>query len=71
MTQATENIRHPRVCVKLVGADGNAYNILGLTIRAMKRANVPPEEIARYQAEATSGDYDHLLQTTLRYVDCE
>jgi hypothetical protein len=24
-----------------------------------------------YQAEATSGDYDHLLQTAMRYVDCE
>jgi hypothetical protein len=26
-------------------------------------------EIEEYIAEATSGDYDHLLQTTMRWVD--
>jgi hypothetical protein len=25
----------------------------------------------QYYAEATSGDYDHLLQTTMRWVDWE
>jgi hypothetical protein len=27
------------------------------------------DEIDEYYAEATSGDYDHLLQTTMRWVD--
>jgi hypothetical protein len=28
-------------------------------------------KIDAYFAEATSGDYDHLLQTTMRWVDWE
>jgi hypothetical protein len=32
---------------------------------------VPSEEIDAYFAEATSGDYDHLLHTTMAWVDSE
>jgi len=32
---------------------------------------VPQDEIDAFFAEATSGDYDHLLQTTMRWVDWE
>jgi len=34
----------------------------------MKVAGLPKEVIDEYYKEATSGDYDHLLQTTLRWV---
>jgi hypothetical protein len=32
---------------------------------------MPPEEIDAFFAEATRGDYDHLLQTTMAWVDCD
>ncbi len=58
-----------RPVVQLVGEDGNAFSILGRVQRAMRRAGWPREKIAEFMAEATSGDYDHLLGTVIRYCD--
>jgi hypothetical protein len=61
--------RYPDVQVQLTGEDGNAFAILGRTAAALRHAEVPQEEIDEFFAEATSGDYDHLLQTTMAWVD--
>jgi uncharacterized protein DUF4314 len=61
--------RYPDIQVQLSGEDGNAFAILGRTAAALRAAGVPQEEIDAYFAEATSGDYDHLLQTTMTWVD--
>jgi hypothetical protein len=61
--------RYPEVQVQLSGQDGNAFAILGRTAKALRQAGVPQEEIDSFFAEATSGDYDHLLQTTMAWVD--
>jgi hypothetical protein len=45
--------------------------ILSRTTAALRTAGVPPEEIDAYLAEATSGDYDHLLHTTMAWVDSQ
>ena len=56
------------VKVRLVGEDGNAYFIMGRVQKALKRAG--HEDLAKaYITEAMSGDYNHLLQTTMDYVD--
>jgi hypothetical protein len=60
--------RYPDICVQLSGEDGNAFAILGRTTRALRQAELAQAEIDQYYAEATSGDYDHLLQTTMRWV---
>lgn len=57
--------------VKLIGADGNAFAILGKVIQAMKRAGYPESTIAEYKTKATAGDYDHLLAVTMEYVEVE
>jgi hypothetical protein len=61
--------RYPDIQVQLTGEDGNAFAILGRTAAALRHAGVPQEEIDAYFAQATSGDYDHLLQTTMTWVD--
>ena len=61
-------MRHPNITVELVGTDGNAYAVLGKVQRALRDAGVPEAEVQTYVAEATSGDYDQLLQTTMRWV---
>jgi Domain of unknown function (DUF4314) len=61
--------RYPDVQVQLTGEDGNAFAILGRTAAALRAAGVPQEEIDTFFAEATSGDYDHLLHTTMAWVD--
>jgi Domain of unknown function (DUF4314) len=61
--------RYPEVQVRLSGEDGNAFAILGRTAAPLRAAGVPQEQIDAFFAEATSGDYDHLLQTTMAWVD--
>jgi len=61
-------MRYPEIEVELVGQDGNAFNILGLVQKALCRKNVPQAEIDEYFAEATSGDYNHLLAVTMEWV---
>lgn len=55
--------------VELSGHDGNAFAIMGTVQRALRRAGATPEEIKEYLDESTSGDYDHLLQTAMKWVE--
>lgn len=55
--------------VELIGNDGNAFAIMGTVRRALQRAGVDPDVIEQYMTEAKSGDYDNLLQVTMRYVE--
>lgn len=61
-------VKYPEIEVELVGQDGNAFVILGAVRRAMRSAGVSSEEIDSFYDEATSGDYDHLLSTCMRWV---
>ena len=71
MPEESDQPRYPEVQVQLTGQDGNAFAILGRTTAALRAAGVAQEEIDAYFAEATSGDYDHLLHTTMAWVDSE
>jgi len=55
--------------LKLVGEDGNAFSILGQARQAAKKAEWPKEKIDKMTEEATSGDYDNVLQTMLKYFE--
>jgi hypothetical protein len=61
-------VKYPKIKVKLVGEDGNAFAIMGRVMSALKKAGVPAEEIAQYQQESMSGDYNNLLMTAMRWV---
>jgi hypothetical protein len=60
--------KYPEIEVRLVGEDGNAFAIMGRVASALKDAGIPKEEIDSYYAESTSGDYDNLLRTAVRWV---
>lgn len=66
-----DDVKYPNLTVQLTGQNGNAFVIMGLVTNTMKRAKVSQETINAYMAEATSGDYDHLLRTTMRYVNVD
>lgn len=61
--------KHPEIEVQLSGEDGNAFAILGRVTEAMRRAGVSEEERDEFMQEATSGDYDKLLQVCMRWVN--
>lgn len=62
-------VRHPEIEVELIGQDGNAFAVLGLVLREMRRAGLSEEERDEFVAEATGGDYDDLLATVQRWVE--
>lgn len=69
MTINDAGVRHPEIEVRLIGTDGNAFSVLGHTIRALREGGVPQAEIDEFEAEATSGNYDHLLATVMDWVE--
>lgn len=62
-------MKHPEISVQLVGTDGNAFALLGTVRKALRTAGVSSDEISDFFDEATSGDYNHLLQTCMDWVD--
>jgi len=63
----TEPIEKP--VVKLIDTDGNAFAIMGRVKNALIKAGADEEYVEKYQGEAMSGDYDHLLCVTMDYVN--
>lgn len=55
--------------VKLIGEDGNAFSVLGICSREMKRAGWEPERRKAVLDEMMAGNYDHLLQVAMKYFD--
>ena len=63
--------KYPDITVKLVGKDGNAFYILGRMKQALRKGNVPNDKIDEFLHEAMSDDYNHLLQTCMKWVNVE
>lgn len=57
-----------KVEMRLVGLNGNAYALIGNFMMNAKRQGWTQEEIELVEAEATAGDYDHLLQTLMAHT---
>ena len=60
--------KYPDIFVQLTGEPGNAFYIIGAVAKALRRAKVDKAEIDAFQKEATSGDYDHVLVTAMKWV---
>lgn len=69
MEEATQSVKYPDITVQLAGQDGNAFFIIGRVTRALRKHGCKQEEIDQFISQATSGDYDNLLQTCMRWVD--
>lgn len=64
-------VLHPEIVVDLSGRDGNAFVLLAAVRQGLRRGGIPKDEIDQFFTEATSGDYDHLLQTCMKWVTVE
>jgi len=64
-------VKYPNITVKLIGEDGNAFAIMGKISKALRRNDVPKEEIDKFLEESQSGDYNNLLQTAMKWVEIE
>jgi len=55
--------------LELSRQDGNVFSILSRATKVAKQAGWSKEEIEKFQKEAMSGNYDHALQTCMKYFD--
>ena len=62
------DVKFPDVHVKLTGTDGNAFAIIGAVTTALRKAG-HGDQTSAFTAEATSGDYDNVLVTCMKWVD--
>ena len=58
-----------KVKLELVGLDGNAFCLMSAFQRQARKEGWTQEEISFVLNECKAGDYDHLLQTLLKYTD--
>lgn len=58
------------ITVTLVGSDGNAFMIIAKVRKALRDGG-RPDLVDAFTKEATSGDYDHLLATCMKYVEVD
>lgn len=61
--------RFPNINVQLSGTDGNAFSIIGKVKRALADGGATYEEVNVFMDEATSGDYDNVVATAMRWVN--
>ncbi len=68
--------KYPQIQVQLTGRDGNAFAVIGTVMGSLRRAKddegkrlVSDSQIDEFIEECESGDYDHLLQTCMKWVD--
>ena len=71
MTTKTRATDVEKPTLQLIGKDGNAFAILGLAIRAAKKAGWSPAQINEYKTAAMSGDYNNLLAVTMEFFDMQ
>lgn len=65
-----DNYTQPEVdSGELVGTDGNAFAVMGFVTNALRDAGNDQSVVDAYVANATSGDYNHLLQVSMAYLD--
>jgi hypothetical protein len=60
-----------KVKLNLVGLNGNAFVLMEAFQRQVRREGWTKEEIKVVVDDATSGDYDHLLQVLMDHCEDE
>ena len=55
--------------VRLVGMHGNGFAIMGKVIKALRKQGADKEYTDLYIKKAMDGNYDHLIQLTMEYVN--
>ena len=63
------NVKFPDIHVRLAGKDGNAMVVIAAVTRALRQHKVDDDVIKAFGKEATNGDYDHMLQTCMAWVN--
>jgi len=58
-----------KINLDLEGLDGNAFALMGAFQKQARKEDWTPEEIKGILDECKKGDYNHLLQTLIKYTN--
>ncbi len=61
--------KYPHIRVELAEHAGNAYAVLEKVKKALQEGGAHAEEIANFMENATSGDYEQLLQVCMEWIN--
>lgn len=65
----TAEVRFPEIEVELSSHDGNAFAIISTVRCELRRAGATADEESEFVTEAMSGNFDHVLQTVMQWVE--
>jgi len=57
--------------VKLIGENGNIFNLMGIASRALKEAGMRDKAEEMFEKVTQSKNYDEALQVLMEYVEIE
>ncbi|WBV42561.1 hypothetical protein [Pseudoroseomonas cervicalis] len=60
--------KYPLIEIDHGMVDGHALGVVSAVSSALRQAGVAKSEIDQYEREALSGDYQHVLQASLKMV---
>ena len=64
------DVKYPNVTTRLVGADGNAFNLIGIVSKEMRRAGVSADEIKVFVDQCFEcSSYEDLLALLQKNVN--
>ncbi|QHB37209.1 hypothetical protein QDA03_gp32 [Microbacterium phage Terij] len=62
-------VRYPDIDVTLVGVDSHPFAIIKAVTDGLRKGGVGQGERDAFREEALSGNYDHIIQTAMRWVN--
>ena len=65
------NVEVKKPKAKLIGADGNVFNLIGIASRSLKRAGQNDKATEMLERVMNSGSYDEALSIIMEYVEVE
>lgn len=66
-----DNVEVKKPKAKLIGADGNIFNLIGIASRSLKRAGQDDKATEMSKRVMSSGSYDEALSIIMEYVEVE
>ena len=65
------NVEVKKPKAKLIGANGNVFNLIGIASRSLKRAGQNDKATEMSKRVMSSGSYDEALSIIMEYVEVE
>lgn len=66
-----DNVEVKKPKAKLIGANGNIFNLMGIASRSLKAAGQSDKATEMSQRVMSSGSYDKALSIIMEYVEVE